>query len=546
MILSLHCRVVSYQPSSLTNPFARSATMASGTPPLEQGPAPLEDIQQEEMSSLDFIEPVYGTKLAIHPAAMRRLPEHSMPAYMAKAIIQDMRSLDFNPRRVEASITRMPLFLRAPGLTGSSLRLPLQTRLNLSTFINSWVEEEAQELMVAALPVNQADAVQYPSTIEMEKRCVRMLAHLWHAPSDDFFGTATVGSTEACYLGGLAMKLNWRAARRAAGLPADRPNIVLSHIAQVCWKKFCVYFDVEPRFVEVSEELLVGDPAKMKALCDENTIGVVAMFASTYTGQLEDVAGFDKALEELKQARESARIHLLPQEKGWDIPIHVDAANAGLVIPLIRPELVWDFQLSHVMSINFSGHKYGGTFCGCAFVVFREQDWVPSDMIFVVDYLGEQEANLTINFSRPAAQIVGQYYQFLRLGREGFRRIFANLFSVYNYLKDKLEQTGEQLLVLWEGGRPYNEYDIMHRLQQFRWMVPAYVMAPAASHIHLMRVCIRVGFDLEMAEKLVADLVQVVAMLDKHTSRLVESEGQAFLKEQEERQKDMKQHAGPC
>lgn len=194
--------------------------MASGTPPLEQGPAPLEDIQQEEMSSLDFIEPVYGTKLAIHPAAMRRLPEHSMPAYMAKAIIQDMRSLDFNPR------------------------------LNLSTFINSWVEEEAQELMVAALPVNQADAVQYPSTIEMEKRCVRMLAHLWHAPSDDFFGTATVGSTEACYLGGLAMKLNWRAARRAAGLPADRPNIVLSHIAQVCWKKFCVYFDVEPRFVE--------------------------------------------------------------------------------------------------------------------------------------------------------------------------------------------------------------------------------------------------------------------------------------------------------
>lgn len=291
----------------------------------------------------------------------------------------------------------------------------------------------------------------------------------------------------------------------------------------------------------------------MKALCDENTIGVVAMFASTYTGQLEDVAGFDKALEELKQ------------EKGWDIPIHVDAANAGLVIPLIRPELVWDFQLSHVMSINFSGHKYGGTFCGCAFVVFREQDWVPSDMIFVVDYLGEQEANLTINFSRPAAQIVGQYYQFLRLGREGFRRIFANLFSVYNYLKDKLEQTGHfQVLstgdmpvlafrlkpaaggLLGSSGRPYNEYDIMHRLQQFRWMVPAYVMAPAASHIHLMRVCIRVGFDLEMAEKLVADLVQVVAMLDKHTSRLVESEGQAFLKEQEERQKDMKQHAGPC
>ncbi|PRW60590.1 Glutamate decarboxylase [Chlorella sorokiniana] len=341
-----------------------------------------ESYHDEELS---FIEPVYATRTAIHPAPQRELLQKTMPAYMAK---------------------------------------------NLSTFVNTWVEPEAEELMMRALPYNMADAVQYPSAAEMEKRCVSFLAHLWHCPDDNFVGTGCVGSSEACYLGGIAMKKRWQAARRAAGLPTDKPNLVVSHVAQVCWQKFCVYWDVEPRYVDVTEDCLVLDPEKMRDHIDENTIGVVCMMGSTYNGQFEPVERVDAVLEEIFQ------------EHGWDIPLHVDAANAGLVAPLCKPEVVFDFRLKHVVSINVSGHKYGGTFCGCAFQVWRSRDWLPKDMVLTVDYLGKEESNLTVNFSRPGAQIVGQYYNFIRLGKDGFKREFDSLYRIYDHLKARLEATG--------------------------------------------------------------------------------------------------------
>ncbi|KAL4443896.1 hypothetical protein ABPG75_011633 [Micractinium tetrahymenae] len=503
---------------------ALSAMAAGASPRKGSGHGEGEEAAFSEEAGWGDEEPLsneiyYATKLAIHPAPKHQFPQRSLPPRMAKAMIDDMMEMDFNHR------------------------------LNLSTFVNTWMEPEAQELMQKALPYNLADAVQYPSAAEMEKRCVNMLAHLWHVPDDNFIGTGCVGSSEACYLGGLAMKKQWQARRREKGLPADRPNIVLSHVAQVCWQKassFCVYFDVEPRYVDVREDCLVLDPEKMREKIDENTIGVVCMMGSTYNGQFEPVQQVDAALEQLWQ------------EKGWDVPLHVDAANAGLVAPLCKPDTIFDFRLKHVVSINVSGHKYGLVFCGCAFIVWRSRDWVPKDMVFTVDYLGKEESNLTVNFSRPGAQVVGQYYNFIRLGLDGYRRIFDNLYDIYDFLKHRLEQMGH-FQILSTGDMPvlafrlkpgqerhYNEYDIQMGLSEFRFMVPAYKMAPAASDMHLLRVCLRVGFDLEMAEMLARHLRQIIDKLDKHTSAAVPSPGKEYEKQQQELAKEFKQHAGPC
>ncbi|EFN59728.1 hypothetical protein CHLNCDRAFT_133312 [Chlorella variabilis] len=407
---------------------ARAAVASGGGPQGAQ-----EERQCYEDEELSFIEPVYATRTAMHPAPKHEMPRRTMPAYMAKALVEDMLQMDFNPR------------------------------LNLSTFLSTWMEAEAQELMVKVAAYNMADAVQYPSAAEMEKRCISFLAKLWHCPDDDFVGTGCVGSSEACYLGGLAMKKKWQQARRAAGLPIDRPNLVLSHVAQVCWQKFCVYFDVEPHYVDVTHDCLVMDPQKMKNHIDENTLGVVVMMGSTYNGQYEPVEEVDRALEEIKK------------EKGWDIPVHVDAANAGrgtpglaglalacrsrpaaartsagnesclpprLVAPLCQLGVRFDFSLPHVASINVSGHKYGLVYCGVAFQVWRSRAWLPKDMVLTVDYLGKEESNLTVNFSRPGAQIVAQYYNFIRFGKAGYRRMFDNLFAVCCHLAAKLEETG--------------------------------------------------------------------------------------------------------
>ncbi|PSC74807.1 glutamate decarboxylase [Micractinium conductrix] len=412
--------------------------------------------------------------------------------------------------------------------------LDVNPRLNLSTFVNTWIEPEAEELMQKAASYNLADAVQYASAAEMEKRCINFLAHLWHAPDDNFVGTGAVGSSEACYLGGLALKKRWQAARRAAGKPADRPNIVVSHIAQVCWQKLCSYFDVEPHYVDVTEDCLGESRAAEKG---------------------KGVGGRQGACL-LRPA-----CHPSPQERGLEVPLHVDAANAGLVAPLCRPDVLFDFRLRHVASINVSGHKYGLVYCGCAFIVWRNREFLPRDMVFTVAYLGKEEENLTINFSRPGAQTSAQYYNFIRLGQEGYRRTFDNFFRIYNALRDKVERmgcfqilsTGDMPVLAFrlkplEGGnkRPYNEYDIMMGLGEHRWMVPAYTMAPAASDMHLLRVCLRVGFDLEMADMLAHHLEQVISKLEKHTSPAVPSPGQAYVEEQSQRAKEFKRRAGPC
>lgn len=395
------------------------------------------------------------------------------------------------------------------------LELNMNPRLNMCSWLTTHMEAEAEEIISRSLYINAIDAVEYPSAAKMAQRCVTMLANLWNAPQG-FKGTETVGSTEACYLGALAAKKNWQAKRKAAGLSTDRPNMIFGHNAQIAWQKACSYFDIEPRFVEVHEGQLVMDPAKVAELADDHTVCVAAMVGSTYNGQFEKVEEVNAVLEDLKSS------------KGLDIPIHVDAAGGGLVAPLIKPDFMFDFRLPHVKSISLSGHKYGMVYPGIAFVVFRSKEWIPSDMEFTVDYLGKPESHLTMNFSRPGCMIAAQYYNFVRLGKEGYTHLFRNLMHIYDYLVDGLEKCGH-FEILSTGDLPvvafrlkpglqkqYDEYDIMYRLKEFRFMVPAYKMAPKAQHIRLLRACIRPGFDLELAQFLIDSLNEVIDWLDKH------------------------------
>ena len=235
-----------------------------------------------------------------------------------------------------------------------------------------------------------------------------MLADLLHAEGKgpDAAGAASIGSSEAIMLGGLAMKLKWRERRRAKagdkreleGM-AERPNLVMAANTQVCWHKFCRYFDVEPREVPNDDEHLVLNVEKALEMCDENTIGVCGILGSTYTGEFEDIKALDAGVEALKAS------------KGLTIPIHVDGASGGFVAPFVWPDLEWDFRLKNVVSMNLSGHKFGLVYAGIGWVVWRSWSEVPEPMIFHTNYLGADMKSITMNFSKSASCIVGQYYQ---------------------------------------------------------------------------------------------------------------------------------------
>lgn len=284
------------------------------------------------------------------------------------------------------------------------------------------MEKPAVELMMESFDINFVDTEEYPSSTKISNRCVAMLAHLFHAPSvdpvtgkGDAVGTPCVGSSEAIMLCGLAMKKRWSEYRSANGLDISKPNLVMGAETHVCWEKFCRYWDVEARYVPVEEGRWIATPELIKEKCDENTIGVAAVFGTTFTGEFEDVAGIDAAVGELNE------------KNGWRIVVHVDGASGGMVAPFLYPEIVFDFRLPNVASINVSGHKYGLVYPGLGWAIWRDADYLPESMVFYCNYLGSLERSITLNFSRGASQIIGQYYQFLRLGRSGYTKIMKNL-----------------------------------------------------------------------------------------------------------------------
>ncbi|MGB6457202.1 MAG: glutamate decarboxylase, partial [Streptosporangiaceae bacterium] len=404
-------------------------------------------------------------------------------------------------------------------LVRDELMLDGNARLNLATFVTTWMEPQAAQLMAECFSKNMIDKDEYPQTAELERRCVNILAHLWHAPAAAdpeaaATGCSTTGSSEACMLGGLALLWRWRA-RRGSAAASARPNLVMGANVQVCWEKFCRYWQVEPRLVpmEPGRLHLTGEPAA--AHCDENTIGVVAVLGSTMDGSYEPVAEIAAALDDLEH------------RTALDIPVHVDAASGGFVAPFLVPDLAWDFRVSRVASINSSGHKFGLVYPGVGWVVWRDAAALPADLIFQVNYLGGEMPTFALNFSRPGGQVAAQYYNFLRLGFDGYREIQLTCQRVARYLAAKIAALGPFTLLSDGADLPvlafrltdpddsgYTVFDLSERLRLRGWLVPAYTFPANMQDTAVLRIVVRNGFSTDMADLLLDDLRTQVAVLE--------------------------------
>ncbi|GJN27468.1 hypothetical protein PR202_gb15496 [Eleusine coracana subsp. coracana] len=396
------------------------------------------------------------------------------------------------------------------------LLLDSSPRLNLASFVTTWMEPECDRLMLEAINKNYADMDEYPVTTELQNRCVNIIARLFNAPlsaGETAVGVGTVGSSEAIMLAGLAFKRRWQNRRKAAGKPHDKPNIVTGANVQVCWEKFARYFEVELKEVKLREGCYVMDPDEAVRMVDENTICVAAILGSTLTGEFEDA----KRLNDLLAVKN--------RRTGWDTPIHVDAASGGFIAPFLYPELEWDFRLPLVKSINVSGHKYGLVYAGVGWVVWRSKEDLPDELIFHINYLGADQPTFTLNFSKGSSQIIAQYYQFLRLGFEGYRNVMENCMESARTLRDGLERTGRFTVISKDQGVPLVAFTFKGRdtslafrlsaaLRRFGWIVPAYTMPANLEHMAVLRVVVREDFGRTMAERFLNNLGMAMEELD--------------------------------
>ncbi|KAF2028894.1 glutamate decarboxylase [Setomelanomma holmii] len=436
---------------------------------------------------------VYGSRYASEDLPRHEMPDKEMPPQVAYRMIKDDLTLDGTPT------------------------------LNLASFVTTYMEEEAEKLMVDAFSKNFIDYEEYPVSADIQNRCVSMIARLFNAPvgeEDNTIGTSTIGSSEAIMLGVLAMKKLWQNKRKAEGKPFDKPNMIMNSAVQVCWEKACRYFDVEERYVYCTTERYVIDPKECVDLCDENTIGICAILGTTYTGEYEDIKGINDLLV----------------EKNIDVDIHVDAASGGFVAPFVNPGLLWDFRLPKVTSINVSGHKYGLVYPGVGWVVWRDHKYLPQELVFNINYLGADQASFTLNFSRGASQIIGQYYQLIRLGKRGYRRIMLNLTRTADYLSANLEELGFIIMSQKGGeglplvaarldedlGKEYDEFAIAHQLRERGWVVPAYTMAPHSEKMKMLRVVVREDFTKSRCDALIADFRLAIQTLDQLDAKKIQ------------------------
>ena len=401
-------------------------------------------------------------------------------------------------------------------LLGEELVLDGIPNRNLATFVTTWMEPEAQRVIAENLHRNYIDHAEYPQTAEIERRCIRMLANLFHAPGETT-GTRTQGSSEAIMLGALSLKWTWRARRERAGLPTDRPNLVFGGDVHVVWEKFCRYFDVEPRIIPLADGKLTIGSEDVEPHVDEHTIGVAAVLGTTFTGHADDIAGINDLLVRLQH------------DRGLDVPLHVDAASGGFVWPFLHPETAWDFRLERVRSINVSGHKYGLVYPGLGWLVFREPSDLPEDLVFYENYLGKTDATFTLNFSTGSAMVLAQYYNFVRYGHEGYRYIMQTMQANARALAGKLLKTGRFELVGDEDAeqlplvafklaedRGYDGFDVASQLAAERgWMVPAYTLPPNADDLTIMRVLVRQTLGHSLVSTLAGDLEEACATLDQ-------------------------------
>ena len=438
----------------------------------------------------DYSEPIFGSQQMREPAPAQFIPKHKTPGEIAYQIVKDETFPQTQPR------------------------------LNLATFVTTYMDEYGTRLMNEAVGINYIDETEYPRVAVMCGRCINMVANMWNSPEEAEWKTGAVGigSSEACMLGGVAAWLRWRDRRRAQGKPYDKPNLVMSTAYQVVWEKFCQLWQIEMRTVPITREHTTLNIDEAIRMCDENTICVVPIAGVTWTGMNDDIEALDKALDKYNA------------KTGYDIPIHVDAASGGFILPFINPRKKWDFRLKWVLSISTSGHKYGLVYPGLGWVVWKDKKYLPDQMSFSVNYLGANISQVGLNFSRPAAQILAQYYNFIHLGEDGYKDIHSNSMNIAQYCHDEIgkipyfknySDTLENPLFIWslnpefEKTAKWTLFDLQDKLMQSGWMVPAYTMPKNIEDIVVMRVVVRQGMSRDMANMLIDDIRNAVEDLEK-------------------------------
>jgi len=391
-------------------------------------------------------------------------------------------------------------------LIHDELNLDGNPSLNLATFVTTWMEPEADKLIMENLHKNFIDHFEYPQVEVIEERIVNIMANLYNVPeSDDFAGTSTIGSSEAIMLGLLAHKWNWKEKMEKEGKPLDKPNIVFGADTHVSWDKFARYFDVEPRIIPIAKDRYTITADDVRKNVDENTIAVGVVLGTTFTGEFDPVGEINNMLLEMKR------------EEGLDVPIHVDAASAGFITPFHEPGFPWDFRLEQVKSINTSGHKYGLVYPGLGWLIFRNEKLLPENLKFYVNYLGDEMPTYTLNFSEGSSMIVAQYYNILRLGMEGYSSIVEKMMANAHYLSDKIAKLNyfdilndaKHIPVVTfklHGKEVFNLFDLSYRLRERGWIVPAYSLPKNAEDTTIMRVVVRENFTADMVDLFVSDV----------------------------------------
>ena len=386
---------------------------------------------------------------------------------------------------------------------------------NLATFVTTWMEPEARKVIDDNLHRNFIDHAEYPMTAEIEQRCIRMLAELFNAPGETT-GARTQGSSEAIMLGALSLKWKWRQRREADGKATDSPNLVFGGDVHVVWEKFCRYFDVEPRIVPLQPGKYTIGPEDVEPHVDENTIGVAAVVGTTFTGHADDVVGINDLLVQVRD------------EKGLDIPLHIDGASGAFVWPFLYPDSKWDFRLEQVRSINASGHKFGLVYPGIGWLIFRTKEDLAEDLVFYENYLGKTDATFTLNFSTGSAMVLAQYYNFVRFGKVGYRRIMEIMQTNARALQARIEEldrfqiigAGEETLPLVAFNlaeeHPYDEFDIAFQVAAERgWMLPAYTMPPNAQDVKMLRALVKLTMSRSLIDLLADDLSTAIKTLEE-------------------------------
>ncbi|HOI71032.1 MAG TPA: glutamate decarboxylase [Methanobacterium sp.] len=430
----------------------------------------------------------YGSRYFNKSIPKYEMPKEGMPAQAAYQLIHDELNLDGNPA------------------------------LNLASFVTTWMEPEADKLMMETIDKNYVDNDEYPQTQKIEERVVNMLARLFNAPEEcNSLGTAAIGSSEAIMLGLLAHKWKWRERRKAEGKSIDKPNIVMGADVHTVWEKFARYFDVELKLIPLQEDLYTITTEDVASEIDENTIAVGVVVGTTFTGQMDPVGGINELLLEIKK------------DKGWDIPIHVDGASGGFIAPFLYPDLEWDFRLEQVRSINVSGHKYGLVYPGVGWVIFKDKTDIPEDLIFNINYLGGNMSNYSLNFSKASNTIIAQYYNFIRLGFQGYKDIINNMMENARYMAGELEKTGIFEVINQELHFPlvtvklkntdYTVFQLSDKLREKGWIVPAYTLPKNADDIAVLRMVIKENFGRDMVDDFLDDINKACTSLESEEKK---------------------------